>query len=605
MNKFCKECGGSIASSLKFCQHCGHKLETPSKTDPKKQVNPPVESKQSRKLTKKQKMIVSVAAGLFVIFAGFYMWGKSYMSAENTVERFVEALKEENQKVIQNIAVLNYDSELSDAEIEALISLAKADNEYINLAAISSERFLAENELFTLVQNGKWLGIFDRLSISVKSQYIEVYNPFEGVVNTFNDSEISIHEDEDYRIVYGPMSPGIYNLSSKFSGEYTEVEANDTVILADEYSDWVMHDVELEADYVMLDLYNTNGVPVEKAYIELNDQQINFNDSLVINELGPLDLDGSITVTPVIETKWGKVKLDKLKLEDTYYELYVDKISEGLIESLSEEISVYGEEYVKAHAGHDANLFSNITDEMKDTFVSNFEYDKDMENYFTGQLDKIEVDFNNLQFYEEESTVAVPTAFYFTSAFHYSDEEANLAERINYCNLEIVYNEDDQWLIDDCYANSFWSSDFDDSNSLVKLEGSKELHKADKSTVVSTSEVISDDQIEEVTLNYIYNLVEAINTNDYNYVKPFIKDGSELYDMQLGLVDRLNENGVTQEVINAVVTNIEEKEDKWMVTTEEKIKVIYESGKEETNDYVWKYIVEKDGNEVVLVNIDE
>ncbi|WP_042220536.1 TcaA NTF2-like domain-containing protein [Oceanobacillus manasiensis] len=604
MNKFCKECGSPITTSLNFCQHCGHQLEKKNETR-RSQTKSSIKKRQHTNYTKKQKVIISIVAVILIMFAGFYMWGKSYVSAEKTVERFVQALKDEDEKMIQNTAVLSYDSELSDTEARALAALAKADNEPIDLAVSQPDEFLRKNELFTLVQNGKWLGIFDRFSIAVKPQYIEVYNPFKDVTNTFDGVEFSIHKNDDNRIVYGPMSPGIYNLNSNFTGEYTEVEANDKVTLADADSDSIMHEVHLDADYVTLDLYNENGIPIEKAYLEMNDQKVNFGDSLIIDELGPLNLDGSVTVTPVIETKWGNVKLDKLKLEKTYYELTVDKVSGDLTDMISAEILTYGEGYVKAHAGYDAKVFTNITGNMKESFVSNFEYYSNDNSYFTGQLDKIEVDFNNLSFYEEDSHMSIPTAFYFTSAFHSNGEEAELDERIDYCNLELVYQEGkEHWLIDNCQTNS-WYSGWDDGNDLEVLEGSKQLQKANVSKSVSADEKTSDDYIEEVTLNYIYKLVEAINTNNYEQVRPFIKDGSDLDAMQSDLVDRLNENGIEQEVISATVSNINEQDGKWVVSTNEKIKIIYESGEEETNDYVWKYTVEADGDNILLVNIEE
>ncbi|WP_198042703.1 hypothetical protein [Oceanobacillus sp. AG] len=72
----------------------------------------------------------------------------------------------------------------------------------------------------------------------------------------------------------------------------------------------------------------------------------------------------------------------------------------------------------------------------------------------------------------------------------------------------------------------------------------------------------------------------------------------------MDLVDRLAESGMKQEVIDATVTNIEEDGDAWIVTTDETIKKIYNSGEEETSDYNWKYTVESDGDGVSLTNIE-
>lgn len=65
------------------------------------------------------------------------------------------------------------------------------------------------------------------------------------------------------------------------------METNQTVFLANPYSDWVAYDVDLTADYVTLELYHSYGVPIIEAYIEINDQKVLFDDNLTIKSLVP------------------------------------------------------------------------------------------------------------------------------------------------------------------------------------------------------------------------------------------------------------------------------------------------------------------------------
>ncbi|RDW21413.1 hypothetical protein CWR48_03145 [Oceanobacillus arenosus] len=74
--------------------------------------------------------------------------------------------------------------------------------------------------------------------------------------------------------------------------------------------------------------------------------------------------------------------------------------------------------------------------------------------------------------------------------------------------------------------------------------------------------------------------------------------------MQEELVDRLNECGMTQKVIDASIFNIEEKDNQWIVTTNETIKLIYKSGEEETKGYSWDYTVEQSEDGTVLVDME-
>src|SRR5699024_9938640 len=98
-------------------------------------------------------------------------------------------------------------------------------------------------------------------------------------------------------------------------------------------------------------------------------------------------------------------------------------------------------------------------------------------------------------------------------------------------------------------------------------------------------------------------MVEAINDNDYELVAPYIKIGIKFEKTLTELVDHLNDSEITQEVIAASVTDVKEKDGKWIVNTDETIKLIYESGEEETEDYQWEYTVEKDGDSLVLSGI--
>ncbi|QGS69452.1 hypothetical protein CV093_17675 [Oceanobacillus sp. 143] len=294
-------------------------------------------------------------------------------------------------------------------------------------------------------------------------------------------------------------------------------------------------------------------------------------------------------------------------MEETYYEIGANTLSKTLMDELSEAILLYGEEYAKANASYDPSLFTNITDDMRETFQYNFEYYRGEGDYFSGQLNSIEVDYNNLRF-DSDQYISVPAKFYFTSASHREGEKVDLGERIDHTDVEIIYDSSaKKWLINSSYSVDSW---FDDNfTAATTLKGSQKFYKASKTAAATDSEgeASSTDlnsDVEETTLNYIYQLVEAINANDYDIVRPYIKDGSSLNTMQQDLVDRLNESGMTQEVISASVSNIEENNGKWIVTTDETIKLTYESGDEETKDYTWNYTVEQVEEGVVLTDME-
>lgn len=235
---------------------------------------------------------------------------------------------------------------------------------------------------------------------------------------------------------------------------------------------------------------------------------------------------------------------------------------------------------------------------MRDLFKNNFQQFINWDEYFSGQFDYVEIDFDKLIFYND-AEVSVPAKFYYTSAIHRADEEGIPDERIEHCDLELMLDtENNRWLINACYSISSW---LEDSFTPTKtLEGSQEFYDA---LVDSSHEADMSGLVEELTINYVHHLMEAVNSNDYGKVEPYIKDGSELHTMQRDLVERLSEAGMTQQVLSVSVTGVEQADDKWFVSTEEEIKLIYESGEEETVEYVWVYTAEEDGDNIVLTDL--
>src|SRR5690625_2018219 len=94
LNKYCTECGSALKDGLEFCTECGQKVNNPEVIKQERTTAPA--KKQPKVYTKKQKVIFTVAASVFILLVGFYMWGNNYYSAEKTVDRFIAAITEED-----------------------------------------------------------------------------------------------------------------------------------------------------------------------------------------------------------------------------------------------------------------------------------------------------------------------------------------------------------------------------------------------------------------------------------------------------------------------------------------------------------------------------
>lgn len=606
MEKFCTSCGSPIEEGLAFCTSCGKRIEPakeeqPATTESPKEQTPERAKKEPKAYTKKQKVLFTSIAGIIVLFIGLYMWGNSYYSPEKTAERLMAAIVDEDVAAVQDVTTINGER-ISEGEAQAFIALANDSSTHLSLED-NTDNFIYYNDLFTLEEDGNAFLLFTRHRFSLVPQYASLEVPFEGIEFNFNNEEIRLDFAEEYHVVYGPMAPGKYTLNGSFSGEFTEAEDTSEMILADAYGDSVHHDVEMDAEYVAIQLHNESGIPIERAFIEINEDELEFDDALRIENFGPLNLDGSLELTPIFETRWGTIEGDAIPIDEHYHEVTIHLAPDELTEELADTILLYGEEYVDAHAASDEELFTTVTADLKDSFGSNFESYRDLNQSFTGQLDSIEIDFNQLSYNDSDDIISLVSKFYFTSAFHSDDQEPELEDRVDHVTMEFVYDTDSEtWLVDYSSEVGMWS--YDNFTATTTLDGSGEKAEATQ-TASAPSEDGTDEEVEDVTLSYISNLVEAINANDYDLVRPYIKEDSPLHDMQVDLVNRLNENGTTQEVVQSEVANIEANGDGWIVETNETITIIYESGDEDTNDYTWYYSVESDGDGLALTNIAE
>ncbi|MBS4178171.1 TcaA NTF2-like domain-containing protein [Lederbergia citrea] len=570
MNRFCQECGHPIKPTDHVCTECGTRfshIETHASTVPT--VKQP--------MTKKQKIITSIAAAVILLFSSFYIWGNSYVSADNTTKRFYEAISKKDPGALQKLALTNHGKFITKAEAKALLALAQEDNNYMNeqLLSITAKQLSSDDGLFHVIENGKWLGIFKRHSILLKSQYAKLRIPFEGVKNTFNSEEFPIKESGDNWIVYGPIAPGVYELESSYKGDFTEVSSKEEIVLADEFGEWTALDVELEASYVTLEINNRTNAPLDSAYIELNGNKVEFDEFLKIDQLGPFKLDGSTSIFAVLETPWGKVESEKVDLTNRHHQLDADVANDELIASLSDTLVLFGEESVQASAAWDVSVFTTLTKEYTGELKSDF---NDNDEFFTGQLESIEINFDSLYFDTNSKgiTASLPVKYILNRAYHELSEKANLEKVESVREIVLHFNpKEKKWLVNSSDENYSW---FDDFTPTKTIAGSKKLYTPSE-TVVATAQKAQDDESAEEISDFIvlYNelSVSAINNGDFSIVSGLIDTNGPRYKQQSDYLDYLESKGITEEHLSTSVESSKKIDNiTWEVVTVETFLII-------------------------------
>lgn len=611
MNQFCQECGAKLEGSVSHCTECGHKVARA----PKSSIPAPGSSRKPP--AKKQKIIGGIIAAIVISFVGLYMWGNSQVSAKGAAQRFASAIQENDPSALQKVSIIHHGKFISKAEANALLSLAKEDPDYIenNVRAMGLGVNAPDDNLFTVVEDGKWLGIFKRHSVLVTPQYARLTLPFEGIKSTFNGKEMPVKDSEAEEMIYGPMAPGIYEVESSFSGEYTEVHTKEKVGLSDTYGDAVTYKVDLDANYVEISLHGS--APVSKAYIKINDKQVQFDKDKSIKKFGPVKLDGSTSVTPVVELPWGTVESDKVAIEDSKIEFSPNTVNKQLSETLSKLILSYGEEYVQAHAAWDVSKFSTITSDMKSNFKSNFDYNRNNDELFSGKLEKVELDLDSISYSEASNgtRVELPAKFTFQADTFYRGDKADLGERIDFCEIGLIFNEKEKsWKVNDCSPS--WS-DGSDMEATVALDGSKKLYSASPGTATAsapaqentteknTGSSVPADEIENFMVDYNMVSVAAINMSDFSMVEDMVATSGPRYKEQRDYIDYTEAEGIYEDFLSTQVESIKEMDgNTWEVVTIEEF-MIHKNDSSSKKKFRTKNVIKRINGDLQLYKLIE
>lgn len=110
--------------------------------------------------------------------------------------------------------------------------------------------------------------------------------------------------------------------------------------------------------------------------------------------------------------------------------------------------------------------------------------------------------------------------------------------------------------------------------------------------------------INNLMSNYQYGMVEAINSNNYNYVGDWIEEGSPLEISQLKLIDHLSSKGTSEKLVDYSIENISKVSDSiFEVKVSENHNIFYSSGKSDLVFNQWIYTVVKHGDSLYLRNL--
>lgn len=573
MKKFCFECGKEAQPSDHICTECGTPLEqqTQGQIAPVKALKEP--------MTKKKKVLTVIVALLVAILVGSYMYGNSYASDENSLKRFHEAVYEKDRSALKKIVAFENGKALSDGELDAIIAYGeKEPNEFAKSIGQwnigSSESFL-----FALKQSGKVFGIFDGYKVIVQSQTVSVPFPFEDMAYTLNGEKLDVTMEDD-RAMIGPVAPGIYELNATYKGDYAESTQTKQIKLLERYGEEVYEDLEFDISNVSFTLDNLNGIEPSKVELLIGDKKIAFDKDGNINSTGPFVLDGSVKVKTVAEYPWGSIESEELEIDNDYINIDVNGIDKEIEKALVTTVSAYGEQYVVARAEANTKGMKAATGEWKKVMQASFDREREYDDYFSGQLDEVQVDIESASVKNEDKQfrISVPVSFAFQTSVDSAGENLELTNDLQSCTMEVSYVKD-EWKVNSCeggwYSNEAGGTVVEGSKKLQKAVGVKKAEKEEdkeeetvsKEENASTETKVDRGELESFMQQYNDASVAAINANDYSKVSGMIISGAPRDKEQSDFIVHLNKNKVTEDHLGTSLDSFKTIDDKTVEAT--------------------------------------
>ncbi|NER42477.1 zinc-ribbon domain-containing protein [Bacillus megaterium NBRC 15308 = ATCC 14581] len=319
--KYCKNCGEKLNDNQQFCVKCGYKFNQEdkpvvserSKSNVKEHTK---ESRTSKKLSKKTKVItISAIAAAAILGGTYYGIDKTMMAPKAVSEGFISAVKSNDvDKAKKYVNDGQIQLEANDEQTKAFITYLHENPDVMKsisegLTADSKDLELdvpseGHSSYAKLEQDGKKWGIFDHYTVEVNSVYAKVQSTEDATAVYIDDQKAgTINSNSTKKI--GPFLPGTHTIKGEIKNEYGKVENEQTVEGTDDTElnvsfDWSDHAVHLSSDY-------------SDARLFVNGKDTNTEIGNV-DYLGPLPLDGSVKIYAERHFDSGKKKTEEVSI---------------------------------------------------------------------------------------------------------------------------------------------------------------------------------------------------------------------------------------------------------------------------------------------------
>jgi uncharacterized membrane protein YvbJ len=501
--KFCKECGHKIKNDVEFCSECGTSVfnttsqnNTNRPTQLNTQTRPLIKQLENpiKKMTRKQKIIISIVAGIAVLFFFFFQIGSNVTSKETAIKNLESAIIEKDNELLANLIVSSdpritvdeesvksflrfidenpsYLSELME-EIDRQSRMLDVKNKSKNVKTASLEIYdLLDDEngaLLTLKKFGKTALLFNKYRFEIKPFFISIRTNYEGANIYLNDEEIATSDSREYYKEFGPLFPGIYNVRSEYTGEYATISAEQE-INSFIYDGNIDVSLWLEAMHVSAD----SNYDDAKVFVNGKDVGLTVNE---FNDFGPVN--PGVSIQAVKSFPWGEVKSKEFSIESGKYNYKLDLVpnNSAFFGSIIEIIKEYQKSRSDSIIALDGTKLLHASESLNRDLNDDINRWKEKGYKYYGNLTDIilDLDYSDIKYDDESNTYNTKVRYIsnFMGAWLVGDvteEEINKAKNTNkksYNYIDIAYNlKTKKWIIEE-HSERSWSFNIDNGKEI-------------------------------------------------------------------------------------------------------------------------------------------
>ena len=227
--KKCHQCGHLNREGSSFCSECGASFaDQPLRAAYKEESNEKVHKTRNRK--------TPIVIALVAIFSLVYLLAINYYQRSIVRKRLLNNLNQRllvKDKDMLKELIVPADSRIkvNNQSLDALIALIDKEPSLIQGIEDSLHEEELGNNLFSLREDGKHYGLFDRYVVDTLGYFITFNDPGVETTIYLNESEIGILDGSKETTEFGPFLAGTYTVKAAYKKEGKTNEDAITVTL--------------------------------------------------------------------------------------------------------------------------------------------------------------------------------------------------------------------------------------------------------------------------------------------------------------------------------------------------------------------------------------